>query len=93
MLACGCMNPVDIMATLAGYGLLGLAGLAVGLVCLVGLLLGGIVAIGHLIRRWLGDDHVHGEVGPDEEPVGLASFRWEAVLDPREVRQESGPQG
>lgn len=79
MPACGCMNLMDIVAALTGYGLLGIAGLAVGLVCLVGLLLGVIVTMGHLIARRQGD----GDPEPPEttgrlrEESPLGSFRWE----------------
>ncbi|MGV9348782.1 hypothetical protein ACWDSD_28995 [Streptomyces spiralis] len=82
MLACGCMNPVGLVATLTGYGLLGLTLLAVGTVCLVGLLLGALVALGHLTRRLQEDDAPESErpraLGQDS---ALASFHWE---DPAE---------
>ncbi len=82
MLACGCMDLGDIMVHLAGLGLLVTAGLALGLVCLIGLLLSGIVALGHLARRRRSGDHEDGDAGPDEEHVTLASFRWETAQDP-----------
>jgi hypothetical protein len=82
MLACGCMNPIDIMATLAGYGFLGITVLFIGLICLVGLLLGGMAAVGHLVRGQQDDGlPSQGEADPDEEATGLASFRWEAEQD------------
>ncbi|MDO0935734.1 hypothetical protein QQY66_30145 [Streptomyces sp. DG2A-72] len=81
MPACGCINPIDIMVTWAGYGLLGIAGLFVGLVCLAGLLLGGMTGAGHVMRRWRGDDDVPGEGDTDGERLGLASFRWESEPD------------
>ncbi|WP_316741404.1 hypothetical protein [Streptomyces sp. MK7] len=78
MLACGCMNPMGVVATLAGYGLLGLALLAVGTVCLVGLLLGALVALGHLIRRRRHDDDPEPErPGAPGQGSALASFHWE----------------
>ncbi|MFE6623668.1 hypothetical protein [Streptomyces sp. NPDC057740] len=81
MLACGCGNPIDIMVTLAGYGLLGITALFVGLVCLAGLLLGAMVAVGHVIRRWRGDDHGPAQGDTDEQRPGLASFRWDYEPD------------
>lgn len=81
MLACGCMNVMDGVVTLAGYGFLAIAGLFIGIVCLIGLLLGGMTAAGHLVRRRLGDGHVPEETGADEEPMGLASFRWDPGPD------------
>ncbi|MFF8969610.1 hypothetical protein [Streptomyces sp. NPDC014995] len=75
------MNPVDIMVTLAGYGLLAVAVLLVGLVCLVGLVLGAMVALGHVVRRGRGEDHLTAEAGTDEERPALASFRWESEPD------------
>ncbi|MFD7876033.1 hypothetical protein ACFV5G_18340 [Streptomyces sp. NPDC059766] len=78
MLACGCMDLMDVVAALTGYGLLGLAGLAVGLVCLFGLLLGAIATIGHLTRRRQGDGEPEPETPSrwrDGSPLG--SFRWE----------------
>ncbi|MFG2950012.1 hypothetical protein [Streptomyces adustus] len=78
MLACGCMNLMDIVAALTGYGLLGIAGLAVGLVCLIGLLLGAFVTVGHLIRRQRGGDPEPAETsGRWREESPLGSFRWE----------------
>ncbi|MHC0429959.1 hypothetical protein ACX6XY_07200 [Streptomyces sp. O3] len=90
MVACGCFSPIDIATTLAGYGLLGLAGLFLGLVCLIALLLGATALVAHLIQRWRtdGDDEAdgggygYGYGGPvqdadgDEEPTGLAAFTW-----------------
>ncbi len=81
MPACGCGNPIDIMVTWAGYGLLGIAALFVGLVCLAGLLLGAMVAVGHVTRRRRGDDHGGAQGDTDEERLGLASFRWEHEPD------------
>ncbi|WP_171117598.1 MULTISPECIES: hypothetical protein [Streptomyces] len=81
MLSCACFNPVDIMVAWTGYGLLGVAGLIIGFVCLVGMLLAGMAVVGHVIRRWQGDDHVPGAGGTDEERLGLASFRWESEPD------------
>lgn len=80
MLACGCMNLMDILATLTGYGLLGLAGLAVGLACLLGLLLGAIVGIGHLARRRR-DDDPEAQTSHQERGSALASFRWEEAQE------------
>ncbi|MEU6098318.1 hypothetical protein [Streptomyces sp. NPDC047079] len=72
------MNLMDIVAALTGYSLLGLAGLAVSLVCLVGLLLVAIVAIGHLARRRQGDDDPGPETpGRMRKGSALESFRWE----------------
>ncbi|MFE9628203.1 hypothetical protein [Streptomyces sp. NPDC006527] len=81
MLACGCVNPVDILATWAGYGLLGVALLLVGLVCLAGLVLGAMVAVGQLVHRDRGDDRLTGDTGADEPRTGLAAFRWESEPD------------
>jgi hypothetical protein len=81
MLACGCGNPIDILVTWTGYGLLGLAGLLVGLVCFTGLLLGAMVAVVHVTRRWRGDVRVPAEADPDGYRPGLASFRWEHEPD------------
>ncbi|MFD1662734.1 hypothetical protein ACFSL4_32350 [Streptomyces caeni] len=75
------MNVLDIVAALAGYGLLAIAGLFIGIVSLTGLLLGGMTALGHLLRRRIGDDHVPDETGADGEPVGLASFHWDTEPD------------
>ncbi|MFP3992399.1 hypothetical protein U9R90_34020 [Streptomyces sp. E11-3] len=76
------MNPIDIMATLAGYGLLGFAGLVIGLVCLIGLMLGGTTLVVHMVHRWRGvdgyEDEASGEDGAsgDGQPTGLATFTW-----------------
>ncbi|ELS55693.1 hypothetical protein STVIR_3345 [Streptomyces viridochromogenes Tue57] len=73
------MDPVDIVVTWAGYGLLGLAGLLIGLVCLVGLMLSAMVALGRLVGRREEDDlDASGRGAAGEETGGLASFRWEA---------------
>ncbi|MER6977849.1 hypothetical protein [Streptomyces carpinensis] len=80
---------MDLGAALAyvtGYGLLGLAGLAVGMVCLVGLLLGAVVVLGHWAHRLLGDLREVGHADADEEHITLASFRWETAQDPDEAR-------
>jgi hypothetical protein len=69
------MNVLDIVAASAGYGLLAIAGLFIGIVSLIGVLLGGMTALGHLVRR-RDDDHMPEDTGADGEPVGLASFRW-----------------
>lgn len=83
MLACGCGNPIDIMVTWSGYGLLAVAGLVVGLLCLVGLLLAGFVLAGRLVRwRW-GDGDADDERGYEDAPAGLAAFTWEESPDVR----------
>lgn len=72
------MNPVGFAVTLTGYGLFGLTLLVVGTLCLVGLLLGALVALGHLLRRRRDDDEPEPE-RPDAIGRGSAldSFRWE----------------
>jgi hypothetical protein len=87
------MNPFDVMARLAGFGLLGVAALVLGFVCVVGVMLGVLVAVTHLIRGRRADDRGEGAAGPDEEPFGLASFHWEAAPDPREAHEEPGALG
>ncbi|MGW5233304.1 hypothetical protein ACWEQU_13645 [Streptomyces nodosus] len=79
------MDLGKMLAYLAGYGLLSLAGFAVGLVCLVGLLLGAVVGIGHWTHRWLGGRHEDGHTDADEEDNTLASFRWERAQAPDEA--------
>lgn len=76
MLACGCLDPIGILADLVGNTLLSLAALVLGLICLIGLLLGAMVALGHLTRREQDDD-----TEPDEDQVTLASFHWETPSD------------
>ncbi|MEU0598233.1 hypothetical protein ABZ484_08240 [Streptomyces sp. NPDC006393] len=71
------MNPVGLVATLTGYGLLGVALLAVVTVCLVGLLLGALVALGHLARRRQDDDPEPERPGALGQGSALASFHWE----------------
>jgi hypothetical protein len=74
------MNPIGIIV----YGVLGASLLLVslvGLVCLVGLLLGAMVAVGHVVHRGRGDDHLADGADPDEPRTGLASFRWESEPD------------
>jgi serine phosphatase RsbU (regulator of sigma subunit) len=82
---CGCMDLGKMLAYLVGYSLLGMAGLAVGMVCLVGLLLGAVVVIGHWVRRCMGAPHEDGHADADEEYIALASFRWETAQDPGEA--------
>ncbi|MFE7210417.1 hypothetical protein ACFY0A_13010 [Streptomyces sp. NPDC001698] len=77
MLACGCLDPIGILAHLAGRTLLSLATLVLALICLIGLLLGAIVVLGHLTRREQDDDTER-----DEDHVTLASFHWETPSDP-----------
>ncbi|MEU0003101.1 hypothetical protein ABZ079_02020 [Streptomyces sp. NPDC006314] len=77
MQACSCMDPVDVIARLAGYGLAGIAALVLGFVCLIAVLLAAIVVLASLVRRRHGDGHAPGAAGADEEAAGLASFRWE----------------
>lgn len=86
MLACGCLNPIDIAATLAGYGLAGIAVLGVAMLCLTGLLLGGLALGGNLVlRRWGAGAETGAET--DGTPAGLASFTWEdAPKTPRRPR-------
>ncbi|MBT2675150.1 hypothetical protein J7E95_30975 [Streptomyces sp. ISL-14] len=80
MLACGCMDPYDIVVTWTGYGFVGVVGLLIGIVCLAGLMLGAMVAAGHLVRRLRGYDDADDVPGEDdgEETAGLAGFRWES---------------
>ncbi|MEU6006062.1 hypothetical protein [Streptomyces sp. NPDC047453] len=77
MLACGCLDPIGILAHLVGNTLLSLATLVLALICLIGLLLGAIAALGHLTRREQDDDTER-----DEEPLTFASFPWETPPDP-----------
>ncbi|MFI9599593.1 hypothetical protein ACIHCX_06850 [Streptomyces sp. NPDC052043] len=57
MSACGCLNPIGMLADLVGNTLLALAVFVLALICLIGLLLGALVALGHLARREPGDGH------------------------------------
>ncbi|MGW4823002.1 hypothetical protein ACWEP4_29410 [Streptomyces sp. NPDC004227] len=77
MLARGCLDPIGILAHLVGHTLLSLATLVLALICLIGLLLGAIAALGHLTRREQDDDTER-----DEEPLTFASFPWETPPDP-----------
>ncbi|WP_112471059.1 hypothetical protein [Streptomyces triticisoli] len=80
------MNLDDILVHLAGLGLKVTAVLALGLVCLTGLLLSAITALGHLARRRQSDDHEDGDAGPDEEHATLASFRWRTAQEADDTR-------
>lgn len=74
MLACGCGNPVDIMARFAALGLVGLLGLVIGLVCLCGLVLGALVLCARFVgRRWVQDGDTDDDAG---HPQGIDTFRW-----------------
>jgi hypothetical protein len=91
------MNPVGLVATLTAYGLLGVVLLAVFTICLVGLLLGALVALGHLGRRRRGEVDPEPD-GPDAPGQGsaLASFHWEepaeqSRTDPRVDRHAARP--
>lgn len=90
MLACGCMDPYEIVATWTGYGLLALVGLLIGLVCLCGVLLGGFVLAGRLVQHRWGDGDADDEAGYPEEPAGLAVFTWEEAA-PGVRRPPYGP--
>ncbi|MFD8369396.1 hypothetical protein ACFV2Z_01265 [Streptomyces sp. NPDC059688] len=81
MQACGCMNPIEMVARLAGYGLVGLAAVVLGLVCLIAVLLAAIVVLGGLVRRRSGAVRTWADGAADEEPAGLASFRWHSGPD------------
>ncbi|MFF8862756.1 hypothetical protein ACF08B_12005 [Streptomyces sp. NPDC015139] len=81
MPACGCVNPIEMVARLAGYGLAGLAALALGFGCLIAVLLAAIVGLGGLVRRRPGAVHTSVDGAADEEPAGLASFRWHSGPD------------
>ncbi|MGI5142613.1 MULTISPECIES: hypothetical protein [unclassified Streptomyces] len=80
------MDLGKMLARLAGYSLLSMAGFAVGLVCLVGLLLGAVAVIGHWAHRW-GGHHEDGHADTDEEINTLASFSWETAQDPGEAQE------
>ncbi|MFJ8030823.1 hypothetical protein [Streptomyces sp. NPDC096032] len=81
MQACGCMNPIEMVARLAGYGLVGLAAVVLGLVCVIAVLLAAIVVLGGLVRRRSGAVRTSADGAADEEPAGLASFRWHSGPD------------
>jgi hypothetical protein len=74
------MDLGKMLTYLAGYSLLSMVGFAVGLVCLVGLLLGAVAVIGHWAHRWGG----HHEDGHADT---LASFSWETAQDPGEAQE------
>jgi hypothetical protein len=74
MLACGCGDPVDIVARLAAHGVVVLLGLVIGLVCLCGLFLGALTLCTRLIgRRWVQDEESDDDIG---HPHGIDTFRW-----------------
>ncbi|MFE0350235.1 hypothetical protein [Streptomyces griseoluteus] len=76
------MNLMDVVATLTGYGLMGLAGLGLFLICLLALLLGAIIAVGHLVRpRQVPDAPETQTPHLITEGSALASFRWEVESD------------
>lgn len=76
MLACGCLDPIGILADLVGNTLLGLAVFVLALICLIGLLLGALVALGRLTSSERDDDTER-----DEDHATLGSFRWETPQD------------
>ncbi|MFF9125024.1 hypothetical protein ACF09J_17240 [Streptomyces sp. NPDC014889] len=82
MLACGCLDPIGMLANLAGDALLSLAVLVLALVCLIGLLLGAMAALGHLTRRDQDAAPEDEDTEQGGEPLTLASFRWESPPDP-----------
>ncbi|MEU6406340.1 hypothetical protein [Streptomyces sp. NPDC046985] len=68
------MNLLDIVVGLVAYGLAGLLGLVIELVCLCGLLLGALTLGARLIgRRWIEDEEADDDVG---QPHGIDAFRW-----------------
>ncbi|GAA1936076.1 hypothetical protein GCM10009716_48980 [Streptomyces sodiiphilus] len=84
------LDPVRIVATLAGHGLWGLTVLLLAFLCLVGLLLGALTLGGNLLRLRRGDTGKHGGE-PGGMPAGLASFEWEeAPAHERTPAEEAG---
>ncbi|MFD8260261.1 hypothetical protein ACFV19_15295 [Streptomyces griseoluteus] len=76
------MNLMDVIATLTEYGLMGLAGFGLFLICLLALLLGAIIAVGHLVRpRQMPDAPETQTPHLITEGSALASFRWEVESD------------
>jgi len=71
------------VVTWSGYGLLAVAGLVVGLLCLTGLLLAGFVLAGRLVRWRRGDGDADDERGYEDAPADLAPFTWEKSPDVR----------
>lgn len=76
MLACGCMNPVNIAAHFAAQGLVALFGLVVGLVCLCRLFTGAL-ALG---VRLMGRQRDQGEEGEMHGIDGFGGLRSDAAM-------------